>query len=165
MKSWQPFDGEDRPSNGIRTPHRRPRGEMTRSDGPHSRLASSEDVSRTTQARPPDQNARQRLVGTLGAHRVARVPRPGGPAVDDPAQPMTARSDRFVDLAILWADGDLSCQLAVDGTRYRISVVRDGTTVACEVCASAARALMVGATWQSTHRPSVRATVRASLGS
>jgi hypothetical protein len=95
MKSRQPFDGEERPSNGIRTPRGRRRGEMTRSDGSQSRLASAEDVSRITQARPPDQDPRQRFVGALGAHRLARVPRPCGSAVDGPAQPMNAPSDRY----------------------------------------------------------------------
>ena len=155
MESSQPFDDEDRPSNGICMPRRRPRGEMTRSDGPRFRLASAEDVPRITHARPPDQEARQRLVAILGAPRLARVPRPGGSAVDDPAQPMNAPSDRFVDIAILWADGDVSCRLAIDGTRYRVSVECDGTTVASEVCVSAARALTVGASWQSTRRPTV----------
>lgn len=165
MKSWQPFDGEERPSNGICTPRLRPRGEMTRFDGSQFRLACAEDVSRITQARPPNQDAQQRLVGILDAHRLARIPRPGGSAVDDQAQPITDASHGFVDIAILWADGDVSCRLAIDGTRYRVSVERGGAMIASEVCISAARALMVGATWQLTHRPSVRPTVRVSLGS
>ena len=78
---------------------------------------------------------------------------------------MTDASDRFVDVAILWADGDVSCRLAIDGTRYRVSVECDATMVASEVCVSAARALTVGADWQAARRPTVRPTVRASLSS
>ncbi len=78
---------------------------------------------------------------------------------------MNAPSGRFVDVAILWTDGDVSCRLAVDGARYRISVECDRATVASELCLSAARALAVGASWRATHRPTVTATVRASLGS
>lgn len=77
---------------------------------------------------------------------------------------MTDASGRFVDIAILWADGDVSCRLAIDGTRYRVSIECEGTMIASEVCVSAEHAVTVGAGWQATRPPTVRPVVRGSRG-